>query len=151
MGNVRSSQADSSESPSRQDNPNTRDTKTHETKSDVRKPALWSDVSDRLQRVASHPARGASDFNRPHAAPSEEKHRGTVHILQPHGLDPVTSESEDAQMEDTASYIADLLTSLENLAQRNSLTVLSLMIAMAREQASEDADLAPAGPGDRPR
>ena len=38
-----------------------------------------------------------------------------------------------------AEYLADMLASLETLAQRNRLDVLGLMIAMAREQAGDDA------------
>ena len=39
---------------------------------------------------------------------------------------------------DVAEYIAEMLYSLENLAQQSRLDVLGLMIAMAREQANDD-------------
>ena len=40
---------------------------------------------------------------------------------------------------DVATYLADMLGSLEVVAQRSHLDVLSMMIAMAREQAGDDA------------
>lgn len=39
---------------------------------------------------------------------------------------------------DVAEYIAEMLQSLESLAQQNRLDILGLMIAMAREQANDD-------------
>jgi len=43
-----------------------------------------------------------------------------------------------ARPHDVAEYIAEMLQSLENLALKNRLDVLGLMIAMAREQANDD-------------
>lgn len=40
---------------------------------------------------------------------------------------------------EAACYVADMLESLENLAKRYDLNVLSLMLAMARDQADDDA------------
>lgn len=40
---------------------------------------------------------------------------------------------------ETALYVSDMLGSLENLATSNKLSVLALMLAMARDQADDDA------------
>lgn len=44
-----------------------------------------------------------------------------------------------ASPNETAHYVADMLESLEKLANRNELNVLGLMLAMARDQADDDA------------
>lgn len=41
---------------------------------------------------------------------------------------------------DVAQYIATMLESLQSLADRNSLSILSLMLAMAMEQAKDDSN-----------
>lgn len=40
---------------------------------------------------------------------------------------------------EAACYVADMLESLENLAKRYDISVLGLMLAMARDQADDDA------------
>ncbi len=48
-------------------------------------------------------------------------------------------ESVQACPSDMADYLAEILTSLETMAQQHKLEVLSLMLTMAREQAEQDA------------
>ena len=49
------------------------------------------------------------------------------------------SESAQACPSDMADYLAEILTSLEAMAQQHRLEVLRVMLTMAREQAEEDA------------
>lgn len=46
--------------------------------------------------------------------------------------------SADVASADVASYVSSMLAALETVAYRHDLRVLSLMLAMAREQADDD-------------
>ena len=51
---------------------------------------------------------------------------------------PADVASLDVASADVASYVSSMLAALETVAYRHDLRVLSLMLAMAREQADDD-------------
>lgn len=75
--------------------------------------------------------------------PVKNDDRATANLLA-FPLRLASSHSDDVDLDtkarprDVAEYIAEMLQSLENLALKNRLDVLGLMIAMAREQANDD-------------
>lgn len=112
------------------------------TKSNVPPTSILERLQALYSRAAREPQTGGDNVD---SLASEDKPSAElVQFLQLKDLSRSENEkaSEQSADEEAASYIADLLTSLEYLAQKNDLSVLSYMIAMAREQATEDAGLA---------
>lgn len=50
-----------------------------------------------------------------------------------------SADVEEPTAADVASYVSSMLSTLESVTHRHDLRVLSLMLAMAREQADDDA------------
>lgn len=65
---------------------------------------------------------------------THDSQRSDIASIASAGMRPAPASSSEV-----AHYVSDMLESLENLAQRHNLSVLGLMLAMARDQADDDA------------
>ena len=68
-----------------------------------------------------------------------DKSKMPVRQVQLSAAPAVRSQLSEPDRFETAQYVADMLSELEDMAGRAGLSVVSMMIAMAREQALDES------------
>ena len=88
--------------------------------------------------LSDHMAESAFDMSSILPFPQPGSRRDFLKKPDCDGQASADAASLDVASADVASYVSSMLAALETVAYRHDLRVLSLMLAMAREQADDD-------------